>query len=88
VIASELRRVCGNADCERLTAARWPEKVRVLVEPASCDSCGGSSQRRAARLLTEALHQAGINRLLFLSGTPPQHTTLRDLLGGDTLSCA
>lgn len=85
VLASELRRVCGNADCDRLAAAQWPEKGQVLVEPASCDICGGSSQRRAARLMAEALHQAGISRLLLLGGTPPQHTTLRDLLAGDPL---
>jgi len=54
VLVSQLRRVCGNADCDRLAATRWPEKVR-LVAPAHCDSCGGSSQRRAARLLAEAL---------------------------------
>lgn len=85
LLAGELRRVCGNADCDRLAVARWPQKVRVLVEPASCDICGGSSQRRAARLLAEALHQAGISRLLLLGGTPPQHTTLRDLLASDPL---
>ena len=85
VLAGELRRVCGNADCDQLAAARWPDKVPILVEPASCDICGGSSQRRAARLLAEALHQAGITRLLLLGGTPPQHTTLRDLFAGDPL---
>lgn len=85
LLSSELRRVCGNADCDYLAAARWPEKEPILVEPAFCDICGGSSQRRAARLLAEALQQAGINRVLLLGGTPPQHTTLRDLLTGDPI---
>jgi len=85
LLTGELRRVCGNADCDRLAVARWPQKVRVLVEPASCDICGGSSQQRAARLLAEALHQASVTRLLLLGGTPQQHTTLRNLLAGDPL---
>jgi len=52
VLAGELRRVCGNAECDQPAAARRPE---------------------------EALYQAGISRLLLLSGTPPQHMTLRNL---------
>lgn len=80
VIVGHLRRVCNNSDCTRLAAAQWPEKASVLVEPAHCDICGGSSQRRAARLLAEALQWVGISRLLLLGGTPPQHTTLRDFL--------
>ena len=86
LLTGELRRVCGNADCDRLAAARWPEKVPVLVAPAHCDLCAGSSQRRAVRLLAQALHGAGISRVLLLGGTPPQHTTLRDLLADDPVA--
>jgi len=86
LLASQLRRVCGDADCGRLAAARWPEKEPVLVEPAYCDICMGSSQRRAVRLLAEALHDAGISRVLLLGGTPPQHTTLRELLADDPVA--
>ena len=80
VLAAELRRVCGHADCGQLAAARWPAKEPVLAKSAHCDICGGSSQRRAAQLLAKALRQAGITRVLLLGGTPPQHTALRDLL--------
>jgi hypothetical protein len=83
LLAGQLRRVCGDTDCGRLAAIQWPDKAPVLVEPAHCDICAGSSQRRAARLLAEALQRAGIDRLLLLGGTPPQHTSLRDLLAGD-----
>ena len=85
LLVGQLRRVCGDTDCDRLAAAHWPAKVRVLVDPAHCDICGGSSQRRAARLLAEALRQAGISRVLLLGGSPPQHTTLRDLLAGEPI---
>jgi len=86
LLASQLRRVCADADCEQLAAARWPEKELVRVAPSHCDLCGGSSQRRAVRLLAEALQQAGISRVLLLGGTPPQHTTLRDLLADDPVA--
>ena len=88
LLASELRRVCGDADCGQLAAARWPAKEPVLAESAHCDLCGGSRQCRAARLLAEALHHAGISQVLLLGGTPPQHVTLCDLLTAIPWSCA
>lgn len=86
LFAEQLRATCGDAGCLRLAAARWPERAPVLVSPAACAVCGGSSQRRATNMLVEAIARAGVSRLLLLGGTPPQHTALRDLLAETALS--
>jgi hypothetical protein len=80
LFAEELSATCGDADCRRLAAARWPERAPVVVSATACAICGGSSQRRAAHVLIAALARAGVSRLLLLGGTPTQHTALRAIL--------
>ncbi|NTU85392.1 MAG: hypothetical protein HGA45_39575 [Chloroflexales bacterium] len=83
VFADELSRSCGDPDCVQLADAHLPGQEHIVVPPRHCTICGGSSQRRAARVLKMALERGGITRLIILGGTPPQHTTLRDLFAGD-----
>ncbi|RRR71757.1 MAG: hypothetical protein EI684_11080 [Candidatus Viridilinea halotolerans] len=86
LFAEYLRLTCGDPDCDGLAKRQWPGKTAVQVSPSACIICAGSSQQRAARLLAAALDKAGLHHLLILGGTPPQHTTLRELLEGTPLS--
>ncbi|PDW02692.1 hypothetical protein [Candidatus Viridilinea mediisalina] len=82
----QLRLTCGDPDCEALAKSQWPEKQPIQVSPEACVICANSSQQRAARLLAAAMDKVGYHHLLILGGTPPQHTTLRELLNGTPLS--
>ncbi len=79
LFAEAFGRVCDSPVCARIARTQLPGRELVIVTAQHCLICGGSSQRRAARVLREALLQAGLRRVVILGGTPPQHATLREL---------
>ncbi len=73
-------RRCG--DC--LTAP-VPAKYTVARarDPADCDVCGGSVNRRAANTLRDAFRRRGYRRLVVVGGGPGTADELRCLLGAE-----
>jgi hypothetical protein len=82
VLAAGSLRLCGDPECAQLAQAgpRLQPGLVARVAPTSCQVCGGSNNRRAARALVARLAAAGIERLLVVGGTPALHAELDRLL--------
>jgi hypothetical protein len=79
-------RTCGHADCEAMSPqAGRTDQALVRVQLASCQVCGGSSNRRAAQSAAECLRSRGIQRVLVVGGTPTLHGELSALFAGSGL---
>ena len=83
LLASRLAKLCLT-DAQAASERREHRTV-VLVAGPSCERCGGSNNRRAAKRLTERLRAVGVERLLVVGGTPTQHAELDQLLGREGL---
>lgn len=83
ILNAKFSRYCGNDDCLRIALETAPDREPLVVNDASCQFCGGSNNRRAARQAVTLMRARGIERLLIVGGTPTQHAELTQLLGGD-----
>ncbi len=72
------------ARCALCLAAPAPggRAVRAVADPALCERCGGSTNRRSAAALLDAFERRGLTRLLVVGGGPGTADELRRLLDG------
>ena len=76
-IDRHLRRLCHN--CVRRAAADGRELVQVPRH--ACSECNGSSNGRAVSEMVGACRRAGLDRLVFVGGSPATRAELKELVG-------
>lgn len=81
-LATLLVRCCSDERCVAWAAADPAHRDRVPVTPPACELCGGSNNRRAARLLLATCERRGVHRILIVGGSPSTAVELRELLPG------
>lgn len=77
-----LVRTCDDERCRAWAAADPDQRDPVAVTSAACELCGGSTNRRAARLLIATCERRRVRRLLIVGGSPSTAVELRELLPG------
>jgi hypothetical protein len=77
-----LVRCCSDERCRAWAAADPARRGAVTVTPAACELCGGSNNRRAARLLLATCERRPVRRILIVGGSPSTAVELRELLPG------
>lgn len=81
-LSTLLVRCCGDERCLAWAAADPTHRDPVVVTPSACELCGGSNNRRAARLLLATCERRGVHRILIVGGSPSTAVELRELLPG------
>jgi hypothetical protein len=83
LLADRFVPVCGRGDCQADAEAAGDARTTVAAATAAdCAMCQGSSNARAVDALVAALHDAGLNRLCVVGGSPTAHTSLTRLAAG------
>ena len=81
-LATLLVRHCGDERCIAWARTDQADRQPVQVSPAGCELCGGSNNRRAARLLLATCRRRGVTRVLIVGGSPATALELREMLPG------
>lgn len=81
-LSTLLVRCCGDERCQAWGAADPGRRDVVTVGPGGCELCGGSNNRRAARLLIATCERRRVRRILIVGGSPSTAVELRELLPG------